>query len=307
MKISESLLCTNTLTVLATVILTAPAVAQEWRQLPPPLARADFAMACDTGAGTTVLFGGRDIAGARLADTWLFDGLGWRGVPTPVAPPARQLHAMAFDPRRGRVVLFGGFGTAGALADTWEFDVAQLTWTQVTPVSSPGPRSSHGMTYDATLGCIVLWGGSGATGFLTDTWTYDGTDWTRVPTQTSPPTRSGFAMAYDPARGRTMLFGGNWVITRFDDTWEFDGTNWAEVPVLARPPARMNHALATDSARSTVVLFGGFAASTLGDTWDATAASRRGGRCRPGPRRLHVPGTPWRSIHSSAASSLSAA
>ncbi|MBK8979784.1 MAG: hypothetical protein IPM29_28130 [Planctomycetes bacterium] len=151
MKISESLLCTNTLAVLATVILTAPAVAQEWRQLPPPLARADFAMACDTGAGTTVLFGGRDIAGARLADTWLSDGLDWRGVPTPVAPPARQLHAMAFDPQRGRVVLFGGFGTAGALADTWEFDVAQLTWTQVTPVSSPGPRSSHGMTYDATL------------------------------------------------------------------------------------------------------------------------------------------------------------
>ena len=43
------------------------------------------------------------------------------------------------------------------------------------------------MTYDKASGKILLFGGFGATGYLNDTWTFDGTSCQQVTTPIAPP------------------------------------------------------------------------------------------------------------------------
>jgi hypothetical protein len=64
-----------------------------------------------------------------------------------------------------------------------------------------------GMAYDATHGQVVLFGGFG-TGYLGDTWTWDGTDWTQRTSAHAPSPREAMSMAYDAAHGQVVLFGG---------------------------------------------------------------------------------------------------
>ena len=65
----------------------------------PPRETFSGAMAWDAARKRIVLFGG-DTPGARLADTWEWDGAFWaRRTPT-TSPPARGGHMMAFDSDR---------------------------------------------------------------------------------------------------------------------------------------------------------------------------------------------------------------
>ena len=51
------------------------------------------------------------------------------------------------------------------------------------------------MAYDAATGAIVLFGGGGTHGDLSDTWTWNGTTWTKQAPATSPSAREGASMA----------------------------------------------------------------------------------------------------------------
>src|SRR6185369_4207126 len=44
---------------------------------------------------------------------------------------------------------------------------------------APAPRTGHATAYDAAHGTVVLFGGRGAPGLLSDTWNWDGTVWRR--------------------------------------------------------------------------------------------------------------------------------
>jgi hypothetical protein len=52
-----------------------------------------------------------------------------------------------------------------------------LTWAEVTPSVSPVARSYVAMTYDATSKKVLLFGGFSGSGYLNDTWTFDGATW----------------------------------------------------------------------------------------------------------------------------------
>src|SRR2546427_652082 len=90
----------------------------------------------------------------------------------------------------------------------------------------PEPRMGPAMAYDAARGRVVLFGGSGASGPLGDTWEWDGTSWSQVPSS-GPSVRSGHAMAYDTVRGHVVLFGGTLGHSGvyFGDTWQWNGTS----------------------------------------------------------------------------------
>ncbi len=80
------------------------------------------------------------------------------------------------------------------------------------------------MAYDAAASDIVLFGGAGAvspyrSGYLRDTWTWDGTTWTQQAPATHPSAREQASMAYDAATGQVVLFGGNGHFLDFDGTW----------------------------------------------------------------------------------------
>ena len=64
------------------------------------------------------------------------------------------------------------------------------------------------MAYDAARGNVVLFGGGGPPGFLSDTWTWNGSQWTQRFPASNPPGRDNSGVTYDVARAKVVLFGG---------------------------------------------------------------------------------------------------
>src|SRR5664280_2625583 len=144
------------------------------------------------------------------------------------------------------------------------------TWTEQSPGTSPSARFGASMAYDPATGDMVLFGGenSSATGFLNDTWTWNGTTWAEQLPGTSPSARDGASMAYDPATGDMVLFGGGGDSGYLSDTWTWNGTTWAEQLPGTSPPTRYGASMAYDPATGDMVLFGGAGSSGyLNDTW----------------------------------------
>jgi hypothetical protein len=196
---------------------------------------------------------------------------GWRKVVTPNSPARRYTHGMAYDAQRNVTILFGGDSTGSSrLNDTWEFN--GTTWTQVIPAKSPSGRANidQALVYDTMRARTVLFGGLGTSGYLSDTWEYNGTTWTQIVSSQSPQRRDSHAMVFDSQRGVTVLFGGySSSGARLNDTWEYTGT-WYKVSTPQSPAGRYHHAMAYDAGRNRVVLFGGLNSSNavLGDTWE---------------------------------------
>lgn len=206
---------------------------------PAPPARQGAAMAYDAVSRQIVLFGGTSASGTALADTWAWNGVGWRELTwSTAAPAARSGHALVYDPRAGHIVLFGGASGAQPLGDTWQLDLGQ-GWQQLTG-ASPAPRTQAAMT--GTRDGVLLFGGQAAGGaLLADTWLLDGSGWrqvssgacsaTPVPT---PRCRRSASLASDGS-GKALLLAG-WLgfdgtAPIFDDTvWSWDGQSWSPSP-----------------------------------------------------------------------------
>lgn len=91
----------------------------------------DGTLVYDSVRKETVLVGGRalrqlpDAMGATIqaiqtAATRVFDGVGFRALPTLPTLPPREAHAAVFDTGRGVVVVQGGVGSTGVYSDTQE-------------------------------------------------------------------------------------------------------------------------------------------------------------------------------------------
>lgn len=243
------------------------------------------AMAYDVARNQIVLFGGIALEGEQSVssdfnETWVWDGIGWMQIRTPLAPPGRYAHTMAYDAHRQRIVLFGGFTTAGgtSLGDTWEWDGTR--WTARTSNTAPAARANHVMTYDAKRKLVVLYGGDANLGASSisarnqhsDTWLWDGTNWSEQVTTAFPTCRGGplgltngrnsAAFAFDAARGVSVLFGGGCYSNQFsylagDDVWELDASGWAARSPTVGPVTRTGAAMAFSPVSGRVVMFGG--------------------------------------------------
>jgi len=106
-------------------------------------------------------------------------------------------------------VLFGGRGEAGRLGDIWEWD--GTAWADRTPrsVLIPAARAGATLIYDAARARVVLFGGIGELGALSDTWEWDGIAWSKLSLAAAPSPRHHQAMAYDAARAAAIAFGGD--------------------------------------------------------------------------------------------------
>lgn len=154
---------------------------------------------------------------------------------------------------------------------------ASAQWHPSTPATSPGLRVFAGMTYDATRGHTLLFGGAQTMfGNFNDTWRFDGTTWTQFAPTVSPSARPGIALACDTLRGVVVMYGGG--NTSFfggpsvDETWEWNGSTWTMVTTTTTPGGLGGYGIAYDSARNRTVLYGGVANSffpiAAGDTWE---------------------------------------
>ena len=156
----------------------------DWTQLLPPtvpFARASAAVATNTSTGQVVMFGG--LADVNPNNTWTYDGTTWTLQSPAVQPLLVYAASAAFDPGLQGVVLFGG-GSGGVDQNTtWLWDQVVATWRHLSTVQSPPAREGAGMSYDAALHRVILFGGQDNNGYFNDTW-----ELVPAPTPTPTPT-----------------------------------------------------------------------------------------------------------------------
>jgi hypothetical protein len=166
-----------------------------------------------------------------------------------------------------------GVGRDASLAPS-----AEMTWARRGPSLSPPGRTNAAMAYDSARNRLVLFGGTGASGELSDTWESDGRAWSTFSSNagTTPSARHGHSMAYDSARGRVVLFGGSDATDA--NIYEWSGQQWtAAVPTSTQnPAARTQASMAYDVQNRRVVMFGGTAPGTQAGNqefwgWDGAA------------------------------------
>jgi hypothetical protein len=212
-----------------------------------PAPRSGHAMATDLDTGKVYLFGG-DYRQAPKDDLWVWDGTVWTPCKASgTSPPARSEAGMAYDPVRKSLIVFGGTdwshssqtGAAASLGDTWEWNIAAATWTEVKTAVAPPSRMSAVMVTDSKRGRIVLVGGA---------------DWGHVPSWMNSPD------------SQTPVLSEVWEWNGADSTW----TNVA--PPVGKPgPQMLSVATAVwDTGREKLVAIDNYSSSQLFE-WDPYA------------------------------------
>lgn len=186
----------------------------------------------------------------------------------------RRAGGFAWHPAQNGLVMYGGLqsGPTLTLNETWLFN--GVTWTQLTPTTTPPPRWGHRMVYDTRRARIVTFGGRSptTTANANDTWEWDGVDWQQILTPSAPSARAFYGMAYDQRRGRTVIYGvqGGTIATGGNQTWEYDGATWTQATTATVPPGLESPAMAYDEGRGVVVMFGGFNGTPPGTDYRTT-------------------------------------
>lgn len=207
------------------------AATNTWTQTTPGISPAIMASYHLTfhqtagGTGRSILVGLNQLT--FTMQTWAYDGAANTWVnrnPTGATIGNRGGHAIVYDATLDRVVLFGGSFFA-PFDDTYEYNYAANTWTQMFPLNPPTARSLHGLMYRSSDASTFLFGGNSGGGVLSDTWRYfhfgGNPFWVPVIGRT-PPARHTFGITDETGNGDSYMFGG--VLGgggRASDTWAY--------------------------------------------------------------------------------------
>lgn len=256
---------------------------------PRPAPRQGCATAYDTARDVLVVYGGRTANGNAgiNGETWEWSAATntWanRTPAVPVigvnTPPELESAMMVYDAPNARCLMFGGRGNESTAPretnETWAWN--GVSWTRLTPATSPSPRRAHAMAFDTDDGTGLVWGGISPAGVaLGDTWRWDGADWAQVPTATVPfanGTHNGAVltrMVCDRLRGRFVLTGGAYpggTVLTPSDTYEFDGTDWINRGT-GSIGQRYGGAVAFVFGSGKTYSYGGYRGGQLNDTWE---------------------------------------
>lgn len=247
-----------------------------------PIGRSGAGLANDPATGGILMFGGYPAFG----DTWVLSKNIWTQVTLTGTPGSRWDASLAWDPGTGTVLLFGGFD-GSALGDTWEF--YNGVWTEVfsalacESTACPSARQGAALAWDGIDGYMVLFGGmtGAASGYLRDTWGFNGVNWTEVnagtgcTATTCPTARANASMVWDDEINEAILFGGVGSSGYLNDTWAYYSGAWHEVLTATDcasepcPSPRGSAGMATEgNPTSGVIVFGGETGSGYtNDTW----------------------------------------
>jgi hypothetical protein len=209
-----------------------------------------------------------------------------QGAGLPWAPPPRYDAPFADDPVDGYLVLFGGrYGGAdnSTLNDTWTLkigcggNVAAGTdwieydgWARLTTHPTPSSRADAQFAYDPTDKEMVLFGGTGASGTDSDTWTFLAGRWTELHPSVSPLGDFDGVMVNSSA--------GDLLVTGYGENqqvWTFAHDAWTKTAGSTPLGGRWAAGAALENSSGNFTLFGGLNTSTfasLGDTWSYSFA-----------------------------------
>ena len=110
------------------------------------------------------------------------------------------------------------------------------------------------MAFISSTGKTLLWGGAADTGYMGDTWEWDGEGWVQV-ADTGPAGFIYAGMAYDSSRNVVVLYTSNVAETSWE-TWEWDGA-WTQVEDTGPQAAQSGFQVVYDAAREVTLLDGG--------------------------------------------------
>lgn len=252
-----------------------------WAQLATtgPEPRFGVAAAVDRASGMLYVFGGQhgdifynDTWAFELAtDTWtrLDDG-------SNIAPSPRYGLGAVIDDA-SRLIVSHGFTFEGRFDDTWAFDTASRSWTDITPPEGAKPlkRCLHEQVWSPETGAMILYGGC-SSGFgpcpQGDTWIYDAVSgvWREITPVTGPDARSNPGLVLTSGQ-ELILFGGLTAAGYAGDAWRGTlrdgGLAWRVLDIAATSPTpRASHDMAKLGSR--IYLFGGLGdAGALSDLW----------------------------------------
>src|SRR5262245_23848916 len=96
-------------------------------------------------------------------------------------------------------------------------------WRNLTPTTGQQPeaRRNGAAIYDPLGKRVIIFGGSGESGLLNDTWAFnlESRTWAKLQTTgTLPPVRFAFDAVYDPAGHQLVIYSGQGA-GFFNDTW----------------------------------------------------------------------------------------
>jgi N-acetylneuraminic acid mutarotase len=275
-----------------------------WVDLKPsgdtPPARWAMGAAYDPAADKVIIFGGMGADGNLLNDTWAYDvtSNAWTELTPSSSPSIRYRIAMAYEQATGRLILFGGryLRTAAQASfqqdysDTWAFDLARETWTNLNPSGASPAPSSGSTTLVATGpdGSLVLLAGAQPLPPIPpaippdklnkswSSWTYDASKNTWMsnrPPASSPPASQYYALVFDSTLRKVVLFGGVDIQNGApESTWTYDpaSNNWALALAGGSgiPSPRIDAGMVYDPKTNKVILFGG--RSVEWNEWNTT-------------------------------------
>ncbi len=137
-------------------------------------------------------------------------------------------------------------------------------WRDLTPAvgSAPEARRNGSAVYDPVGQRVIIFGGTGLSGLLNDTWAFNlmTRSWVQLDTRGAPPpARFGHNAEYDPIGHQMVIWAGQGR-GFFDDTWTLNlqTYEWRDVSPGARPKARYGSSTVYDSMTRSVVIFAGF-------------------------------------------------
>ncbi|MDX2030093.1 MAG: kelch repeat-containing protein [Blastocatellia bacterium] len=214
----------------------------EWRDLSPasngarPKARYGSTAVFDPVTRSLVQFAGFTSESGRFQDTQSFSigGRSWVDwTPAGAKPQVRCLLTSAFDRANRRMVIYGG-QRSGTLDDIWSFDLAQRTWTNLTPAQRPAGRWFTTSFFDRE-GRFVIFGGYTSAGNANDLWSFDlaARQWTRLEVADPPSPRNGSMAVFLEEENRLLLFGGSADGGLTNDLWELRRETPATVSVVS--------------------------------------------------------------------------
>jgi len=192
----------------------------------------------DPDTGKMILFGGCSKGvGSSLVYTYSFLTNKWENRSIPNPPGKRWGAKIVYHSDRKLVIMFGGaIGANGECndkikyGDTWSYNVATNTWTQLQPqcdptYGCPSPRYDHGMVYNAAEKEILVFSGNPDRDTYTWILYYDPGiakwKWVRRSPSPSPEARDGSTMAYDSFAGASSLYGGQANVPTNNNIWRY--------------------------------------------------------------------------------------
>ena len=209
-------------------------------------------------------------------DTWSYDPATaqWEELqPEGDLPVVRYGGCSGYDAANDLFYISHGFTNSGRFDDTWSFDLATDSWTELSPDGDrPVKRCLHQCFFDATSGQLVLFGGqSNAVPILGDLWKFDPVSgsWTETePADPAPFPRFDYSLAGDPESGEFFLFGGLSTQGKRDDLWAYSADEgWSDMGTGHAPGLLSNHASVYLSGENALYLFGGLAAAESNALW----------------------------------------